>query len=95
MHLKNHAEKLCTVLRQSARISRSRVPIWHSCTMLFVKILAFDQNGGKRQQVHHSADKTTPAIQVANDNVTRIGSEPCDDDLLPPNGPESKVSISV
>lgn len=46
MYHKNHAEKLRITLQRSARISRCRVPIWHSCTMLFVKILAFDQNGG-------------------------------------------------
>jgi len=39
-------KKLFIMLQQSARISRCREHIWHGCTMLFVKILAFDQHVG-------------------------------------------------
>ena len=34
------------MLQRSVTKSRCRVHIWHGCTMLFVKILAFDQNVG-------------------------------------------------
>jgi hypothetical protein len=44
VYLKDHAEKLYIMLQRSATISRCREHIWHGCTMLFVKILAFDQN---------------------------------------------------
>ena len=75
IYLKDHAEKLYIMSQRSARLSRCRVHIWHGCMMLFIKILAFDQNVGNANRCT-SVDTTTPA-NVANVHITRVsGSEP-------------------
>jgi hypothetical protein len=95
IYLKDHAEKF--VYYVTAICYDIALPCAHMARLhdTLHYNTGFRPECGKRQQVHDSADTTTPAVHVANEHVTRVsGSEPCEFYLLPPDGPKSGVHMA-